>query len=471
MSHRAVPLLPLFLALGASLYPSRANAAGPCDGPPRMVALNVAAAARTPTLVDGHVQTLGPAGAQAIAAELSSGATPCAAPASPATARQIAAVDAALAAGNRAEAQRLVRALVAEIQSRRDPIVVMFGAETMTKTASTAAAASGPCSITRKPQVSPKDDPRIGDALKAQAAADRAGDAQASADAGRAANDAYQKWGNTVSDSAAGTVGDYITVARGAQELGQEALSQKALDKAKTAAERDMKASSTSVDPCTVSSKDVDCITAAVATGQAVGADGADNVSAAVSAAMKAVEDRLNKKQVDDCEEWVFSMKWTAMPTDSLDTEWTVRWLDAKVRINRKSKNADGSRLAGYLGEDWQGIVGSAKGNCWEQIGDAPRRVLGPANITGGPFHYTIAPEVTDEGVTVTIASPDANYSMSAPPNLGCQALKMMGDMIFSKILHGPFPIEIPLAPGQTEFTVNEDDDGVKTEIHFRRIM
>jgi hypothetical protein len=454
------------------LIPGRALAAGPCDGPPRPLTLNLAAAARTPKLDDGHVKTLGVAGAQSLADALTAGANPCEAPASADTARAIAAVDAALAAGNRAEAQRLVRALVAEIQSRRDPIVAVFdGAETTRVTASTAMAATGPCAIKREPTISPKDDQRIGDALKAQAAAERAGDAQAAADANRAANDAFQKWGDAETGQSSGTVGDYLVVAHGAQQMGQEGLSQKALDQARAAAERDMKASSTRFDPCTVSSKDVDCITAAVATGQLVGANGADNVAAATAAAMKAIEDRLNKKQVDDCEEWVFSMKFTALPTDSLDTEWTVRWLDAKVRINRKSKNADASRLAGYASEAWPGLVGSATGNCWEQLGDAPKHIVGPATITGAPFHYTIAPEVTADGVTLTIASADANYSMSAPSNLGCQALKMMGDLIFKRILHGPFPIEIPLADGQTEFTVNENDDGVKSEIHFRRIM
>ena len=38
-------------------------------------------------------------------------------------------------------------------------------------------------------------------------------------------------------------------------------------------------------------------------------------------------------------------------------------------------------------------------------------------------------------------------------------------------MLLGPFPIEIPLSEGQTEFTLSETEEGVKTEIHFRRIM
>jgi len=473
MRNRGVPFVSSLAVAGFCFFlcPSRASAAGPCDGPARPFALNVGAAARAPKLEDGHVKTLGPAGAQALAEELTAGANPCDAPASSETARAIAAVDAALAAGNRADAQRLVRALVTEIQSRRDPIAVVFGGQTVTLTASTAAAASGPCSIKRAPAISPKDDPRIGDALKAQAAAQRAGDAQAAADAARAASDAYQKWGDAQTGKSAGTVGDYLVVARGAQQMGQDGLSQKALDQARSAAERDMKASSTSVDPCTASAKDIDCITAAVATGQLVGANGADNVAAATAAAMKAVEDRLNKKQLDDCEEWAFSMKLTALPNPGLDTEWVIRWIDARVRINRKSKNADASRLAGYAAEAWPGMIGSATGSCWEQVGDAPKHIVGPATITGAPFRFTVVPEVTDSGVTLTIASADANYTLTGPSNLGCQITKFLGDLILKTMLHGPFPIEIPLSEGQTEFTLSETEEGVKTEIHFRRIM
>lgn len=446
--------------------------AGPCDGPAPVLALNVAAAAETPKLEDGHVKTLGTAGAQTLAVELTAGANPCDVPASPETARAVAAIDAALAAGNRAEAERLVRALVTQIQSRREPLAFVFdGFQTSMMTASTAVAASGPCSIKRAPAISPKDDTRIGDALKAQGAAERAGDMQAAADANRTANDAFRRWGDSQVAQSSGTVGDYLTVARGAQQMGQEGLSEKALDQARKAAQRDMKASSTSVDPCTVTTRDLDCITAAVATGQLVGADGADNVAAQTAATLSALEDRLNKKQVDDCEEWAFSMKLTALPTPGLDTEWVIRWIDARVRINRKSKNADASRLAGYATEAWPGLVGSATGSCWEQLGDAPKHIVGPATITGAPFRFTVVPEVTDRGVTLTIASADADYTMTVPSNIGCQALKFLGDMIIKKMLHGPLPIEIPLSDGQIEFTLNETDDGLKTEIHFRRVM
>ena len=450
---------------------------GPCDVT-KSLPLNLAAAARTPALKDGRATALGIEGATALVSQLTLNANPCEAPASAETARTLAAADAAFAKGDRAEGQRLIRLAIAEIKARPRGKVDVTAEEDVSTVpveegslAAAASSAGGACSVSRDPKISPRDDKRIADALKSAAAAQAAGDQQAAADAAGAANDAFSDWaGGAMKNGSASTVGDFITIAKGAQVMGQDATFSAAVDGARRAATRDIKVSETAFDPCTVSTEDLKCVTAAVATGQLLGADGADDLAASSAATMKAVEDRLAKKKVDDCEEWAFSMKFTALPTPSLDTEWTLNWLDSRIRVNRKLKQLDASRGAGYLVEGWPGLVGDASGSCFEEV-NGVRHMLGPVSIKGGAFHYRVQAALTEEGMTLTLASPDANYTTNAPANIKCQALKMLGDLIVKRMLHGPFPVEIPIAAGQTDVAINETDSGAKVQITLRRIM
>lgn len=458
-----------------------ASAQSPLCDDAKSLPLNLSAAARTPALKDGKVSTLGVDDATALASQLTVGADPCDAPASPETAKALTAADAALASGDRAEAQRLIRAAIAEIKSRRpggfapapieEPGIIPVSEGSAALDALPPPAGAGACAVSRDPKISPKDDKRIGDALKAGAAAQKAGDQQGAADAQAAAGTAFNEWANgAMTGGGATTVGDYLVIAKGAQMLGQEGTYDSAMDGARKAATRDIKQSETAFDPCTVSTEDLRCVTNAVATGQLLGAAGADDLAASSAATMKAIEDRLAKKQVDDCEEWSFSMRLTALPTPSLDTEWTLNWLDSRIRVNRKLNKADASRGAGYSQEGWPGLIGDASGNCYEEV-DGVRKVLGPAAIKGGAFHYSVQPVLTDAGMTLTLASPDANFTMDAPRHLGCQALKFLGELIVKRMLHGPFPLEIPVAAGQTDVTLDETDEGTKIHISLRRIM
>lgn len=461
----------LAVAPGALAASGAARAAGSCD-PSAQVALNVAKAAAVKVGSGASATTLGPAKAKALLDTLS-GPAPCAAPGTATVTTKLAEVERVAAAGNLSKAKTLLRAVIASIVARRTTAVVRTAAvhhataahATTTRAGARARHAAGGCSVDRAPKVDTRKADRVGDLLKASETAQKIKDSDAAAAAYADAQQAYGDWaGKAMGDNgAATTVGDYVTIARGAQTLGVESTSQTALQKAAAAAAADVKKAA-AFSRCTAKKSDVDCLVQAIAVAQSLGADIGD-AAALVDAASKAVGDRLQHKPVDGCDEWSFQMKLTTTLQDG--STWGISWGLGRLRVGADSA-VDGSHAAGY-GSGWPGIIGDNSGRCIE-TGPNGRIDHGPALIKGGAFHYSIGGKQTAAGFALEVASKDADVTVTAPSHPACKFLGTLARTLLDSLVKGPLPLEIPVPKGQDTVNHSEHAPGYTFTITLQRV-
>jgi len=430
-------------ALGAAALPAEAATLCRASAQPRF---DIAAAAATPFVSGTKAPPLGRAGAQKLARELSARGDVCGARASARVEAAARAIEQAAAQGDRATAKRLLRSLLASLQ-RRSPAVHRVPA-----------VAVATCPVDDKAKVDAKDS-GAADGVRAAAAAQKAGDAAGAAAAMDSARAAYGKWAG----KAGSTPGDFASMARGAQQLGLEGLGQDLLDKGRKAAEGNVEKAK-KIDRCTASAKDMGCQLRATAVAQLFGGEGAS--PADLGATSQAVQDRLEGKLPDGCEEWSFEMKWTTQ-IEGGDT-WTMRWGPGRFRVSRRGGTIDGSQAGGY-GPGWGGIIGNATGRCTETT-DEGTIDHGPATLTGGAFRYSINGSVSETGMVVEVASEDAHVSVTGPSAEGCQLLAGLGDWFINLFVKGPFPIEFELSPDDRSAQFSFSDAGTSFEASIRRV-
>lgn len=430
-------------ALGAAATPAHAADGCRASAEPR---LDIAAAATTPYVVGKKVTALGLAGARKLAAELTAAGDICAARPSARVEAAARAIESAAARGDKVTAKRLLRSLLASLKHRSPAIH------------RAPAAATTSCPIDDKTKVKAKDS-GAADGLRAAAAAQKAGDAAGAAQAMDSARDAYGKWAG----KAGSTPGDFASMAKGAQQLGMDGLAQDMIDKGRKAADANVEKAK-KIDRCTASAKDMGCQLRATAVSQLFGGEGAP--SGDLAATSQAIEDRLEGKLPDGCEEWSFEMKWT-FPFEGTST-WTVRWGAGRFRVSRKSGTVDGSQAAGY-GPGWGGIAGNASGRCTETTPEGTTD-YGPASVTGGAFHYSITGSVSDTGMVVEVASEDAHVSVTGPSNDICRGLAALAEEFLNLMVKGPFPIEFTLGPDETSAQLSFSDETGTMEASIRRV-
>ena len=418
--------------------------------------LNVAGAAKGSAVVGGKVTTFGTARAQALAGTFRNGAGDvCSLPATAAVQAQLAVIQRLASSGQTAASRALFRKLLAQIASRPSR-----------KTASVrhlGRVKGAPCPADKKVKVKLKDADKVGDYLKAAAAAQRAGDTAGAAAATAAAQSAYNSWA-TGDTTGASTVGDYIALATGAMKLsGEGGATGALLDKARQTAATDLSKAS-KVDRCTASLKDADCLGSAEAMAEMVGASDSLDIGAAQEI-MNAIQDRLEKKiPPDGCEEWSFTMK----IVDLQNNNWTMTWATGKFRVNRKAGTLDGSHLAGY-GPGWPGLIGANTGECIETT-DEGEIDHGPVTIPGSGFHYAIDGTVTDTGFELSLTSPDAKITRQRADDPSCQFLAQLAEGFINSFIQGPFPVDFEVAPGQTSATISESDDSSSISATITRV-
>ena len=407
---------------------------------------DIAAAAAVPAVNGSKVLPLGRAGAQKLARELGARGDICGARASARVEAAARAIEQAAARGDRATAKRLLRSLLASLKRRtptvhRAPSIVLVT-----------------CPIDDKAKVDAKDS-GAADGLRAAAAAQKAGDAGGAAQAMKAAQSSYGKWAG----KSGSTPGDFASMARGAQQLGLEGLNEELIDKGRKAAEANVEKAK-KVDRCTASVKDMGCQLRATAVAQLFGGEGASPEDLGTTS--QAIQDRLDGKLPDDCEEWVFEMTWTSQLEGG--GTWTMRWGLGKFRVSRRGGTLDGSHAAGY-GPGWGGLIGNATGRCIEES-DEGTIDHGPASFTGGAFRYSIGGSVTDTGLVVEVASENANVTVTAPPAVVCQLLGAFGEYVVDLFVKGPFPIEFELGPDDRSAQFSFSDGGTTFEASIRRV-
>ncbi|HVN62090.1 MAG TPA: hypothetical protein VMT59_12550 [Gaiellaceae bacterium] len=448
-------LVSLTAAFVAASFAGPAGAAVTICHDQASVPLNVAGAAKGLAVVGGKVTPFGAARAQALAGSFrNGGGDVCSLPATAAVQAQLAVIQRLASSGQTAASRALFRKLLAQIAARPSR---------NTAARQPAAAKGTPCPADKKVKVKLKDADKVGDYLKAAAAAQRAGDQAGAAAAAAAAQAAYETWA-TGDKTGASTVGDYIALAQGSMKLSGEAGATAALlDKARQTAATDLTKAS-KVDRCTASVKDADCLGSAEAMAELVGASDSLDVAAAQEI-MSAIQDRLeHKTPPDGCEEWSFTMK----IVDHDSSDWTIVWGPGRFRVNRKAGTLDASQLAGY-GPGWPGIIGALNGECIETTPDGTTD-YGPVSMAGVGFHYAIDGTVTDTGFELNISSSDAHASINAPSEPICQGLAQLGQEFVNTIVDGPFPIDFDLAGGQTSATYSESDDSLDISATITRI-
>ena len=431
------------VAVGAAAVPAQAATGCRASAQPRF---DIAAAAAVPAVVGKKAPPLGRAGAQKLARELSARGNICGARASARVETAARAIEAAAARGDRATAKRLLRSLLASLK-RRSPAVHRAPAVVLAA-----------CPIDDKAKVDVKDS-GAGDSLRAAAAAEKAGDAAGAAQALDGARAAYGKWAG----EAGSTPGDFASVAKGAQQLGLDGLSEEMLDKGRKAAEANVEKAK-KFDRCTATVKTMGCQLRATAVAQLFGGEGTSHAD--LDATSQAIEDRLQGKLPDGCEEWNFEMTWTTQ-LEGGDT-WTMRWGPGRFRVSRLGGVIDGSQAAGY-GPGWGGIIGNATGRCTETT-DAGKIDHGPASFTGGAFRYSIGGSVSETGMVVEVASEDAHVSVNAPAAEACQLLAGLADYFIDAFVKGPFPIEFELGLDDRSARFAFSDGESSFEATIRRV-
>jgi hypothetical protein len=426
---------------GASVASGQSSAAATagCNATAKL-SFNVGAASSVAVVKDDHATTVGSA-AQGFAASLQPNVNACNATPSPAIAHRLAAIGSM----PRAQVHAALQALLVQVK-RQGKHRSTAGSQTASERSTSSAKGAG-C-----PDQSVHVDLHIKSVSDNLAIAQKAlqkGDTATATQASAAARDSFHIWVQDVSQNHAETVGDWLAEARAGEQLGDRQVQNYANGRAKSRASQDV-ATAAQADTCTVKKADFDCYARMLVTAQLVGATLQNDLATAQNLS-KAIEDRLQHKAPQGCEEWTITAASTQTMADTGDV-WKVTWIAGKFRVNRATGEIDGSRNAGYSTEGWPGLVGSATGECFENDVD-----MGPSTIHGGPFHYQIAGHVTDNNeFDLTLTSDDATVSVDAPPD--CEALGQMAEGFIDWAFQQGIPLVFSVAPDQDQATFQTDD-------------
>ncbi len=395
------------LALGASTSPLASMRVTPGCNAHAIVALDVAAAAKTPSASGG---TVGTAEATQLATSLeSSGGNICTTSASAAIRAKVATI-AALYRTNRTAAHQQLVALLAQIKS---------GAiHAPLRRLSSARRASTVCPDVQS-TISVSDATKASGDLAAEAAAQQGGDTAGEAAAAAAATSNFEQW---AADSGASSVGDWLAIARGAQALGDDSLATSALDSARSAADANVK-KATPADPCKASPSELDCFIQANAVAQLVGATGTPDLANAI-----------------DCgENWSFTMVLSGQSESG--TFGTFTWKEGRFIVNRTAGTITDANEKG------PGWLGSA-GGTYSCHGDGIPTESG--TVTPFTFHYKLTGHVL--GTKFIVSAPSADFNLTNPfHGHVCMGLATLGVQLINTIVKGGLPLEFEVAPGATK--------------------
>lgn len=450
--------LVILLAVGtaaAALAAAPGHAAGALCNPAATVELNIGAAAAVPAVKGDRLSTFGAGEARSQAARLTSGGgNICKGTPTAATSRALARVDALLRDGKRTEARAALATLFEKLKKKNKPRFLSTRVPDSVHRA-TAACPDQSAHISLAGIKGVADNVAL--ATKAQQARDTAL-ADKAMDAARAA---FKAWVQTPANKAA-TVGDWLRVQRAADQIGATQVVTYAAGRARNQAVADVKKAE-KVDKCTVSKSDFDCWVRMIATAQLLGLE--TDVAASREFG-KAIEDRIRNIAPEDCEEWTLTSRMTSRMKNN-GTEWVIAWAAGKFRVNREAGVLDGSYKAGYVPDGgWPGLIGNATDDCIEESGSG-RINHGPAHINGSGFHYRIEGTINGDQIELQTPSDDAKVTVTAPPNIGCQLLAGLGQLVLDVFVKAGIGLTFTATRTQelATFEFGDENGSIKAEI------
>jgi len=458
MRSAAVGTLAL-VSVVAALAAPQAHASALCNSS-ATVDLNIGAAAGVPAMKGDSLSTFGADRAKQQAAMLTAGGgSICQSKPSAATGRALAKVDALLKSGKRAQADALLKQTLAQLENDAKK---EKGRRAFVERAPRVEAAGGCPDQSAHVSMKIKG---VSDNLAVAQKALEAKDNQLAEQAMGNARAALKAWVQSP-DNGVSTVGDWLRVLKGAEQLDAGQVITYANGRVRGQANADV-AKAAQFDKCTVKKGDFDCWVKTIATAQLVGSFQEEQLKTAQDFG-KAIEDRLKHVAPNGCEEWTFTMTGTTVMKNSGDV-WTVKWGPGKFRVNREAGLLDGSYQAGYVPDGgWPGIIGSATDSCIETT-DAGQINRGPATITGGAFHYKIDGTVDDSQIQVTASSDDANVTVTAPPDLGCQVLAGLAQLFLTGFVRSGIPVVFDVTRTQEQATFGYSDETGSLEAQIKR--
>jgi hypothetical protein len=139
---------------------------------------------------------------------------------------------------------------------------------------------------------------------------------------------------------------------------------------------------------------------------------------------------------------------------------WKISWGVSKFRVNRETGEVDGSYQAGLVaGGAWGGFIGDATSVCQEADDDGNMVTVGPVTIHGGSFHYELNGSLDGDTLTLNAPSKDAQVSLDAPPDDGCQFMKDIAQGFMDYALQNMvFVFEIPANQDEATYQVADDN-------------
>ena len=267
-----------------------------------------------------------------------------------------------------------------------------------------------------------------------------------------AARSAYGAWVQAGASGAA-TVGDWLAVKTAAIQLDVVKSQVFAQARAQARSLVDLKTAE-QADPCTVTKNDFDCWVKMLATVQMVGAEASDQLAGARKLG-KAIEDRVQNKAPDGCEEWTFQMTLTdRFPSGSV---WTIQYPTGSFRVSHEAGTLDGTYEAGLVAGGNIGLIGSATDECIETTPDGTTD-LGPVTIQSSTFHYTFSGSADASSIEVTASSDDADIAITVPGDPTCQFLGDLARGVLDSIVRSGVPLEFATTPTQQTSTFQYDD-------------
>ncbi len=340
--------------------------------------------------------------------------------------------------GQRARARRLLAQLLAQIRgsSKRPASGARHRRKAQRASSAPRARAASGCSFDGTAHVTLHDVDGVGDDLAAAAAAQLVGDEHGAEEALDAAREDFAEW---VKEGAGGaqSAGDWISVAAAAQWLGSEAIADEAMGRARTAAREALNAGE-KLGACTVTQDDAPCIMRALTVAMLLGADDAGDVETVKGLLAAAAE----QGKGGACEEWSLSVSVNG-PNGPAMT-----WGPAAFTVIRRTGTIQD---ASSVGGGWPGAISSETGPCYEN-----GTQVGTGTLSGSSFHFNITGQVMETGFLLKLASSDNHVAIgvSGPP--ACQALGALGELFVNAFLEAPFPVYLPLSPGQTSVDTDE---------------
>jgi hypothetical protein len=345
--------------------------------------------------------------------------------------------------GQRPRARRLLARLLAEIHGSAHGSPSPGPAHGASR-GPAAHAASG-CSFDGTVHVSLRDVDGVSDDLAAAAAAQAIGDERGADEALAAARQDFAEWVNEGAGGAQ-SAGDWMSVATAAQWLGSETIADEAMEHARAAAREALDAGE-KLGACSMTKDDAPCVMRALMAAILLGAENSEDIET-VKGLLEGVAAQGASNALSGCEEWSLSVSIAGSSGPAMT------WGPAAFTVNRRAGTIQD---APGVGGGWPGEIPSTTGPCYEN-----GTQVGVGTLSGSAFHFNISGTVKETGFLLELTSSDshASISVSGPP--ACQTLGGLGEMFVNAFLQAPFPVYLPLSPGQTSIDT-QDGSGEDT--------